>query len=370
LKQNKSPIEVIEDDAFISFAFVDQIYLDGIKAKRLKTNAFRGLSFCKNLYLTNTQIEEIEASAFFRANNIKRLSLMNSRIKLLHKEAFRGVFNIETLDLRGNYLTRINESTFEPLIVSNQAESQQDEQQSRFITNESIMLIDNERKNNFIVKSILFEQNPIQCDCSLIWVLRNRNYLRSISLPELCAGPRGYDCLRISDLDEGQIICPANFSATTTMTSNSGNLPCDHIVFDAETNLDMYVISIPKGRTKSNSSDLEDEETIDEEDGSPPPLESNEYETADQSGSKLLSDLNENSQQKQKSFKTSTSLYSPRVISKQTSTAKAGVLAESFYDKASNVSSSLSNSAHCFRFCFRFFNFFLPQIVAFVVFAL
>ena len=67
LNQNVTPIEIIEGDSFISTAFVDQIFLQGIPAKNLSKHAFRGLSYCKNLYLSNTHM----ASFYFDSYEIK-----------------------------------------------------------------------------------------------------------------------------------------------------------------------------------------------------------------------------------------------------------------------------------------------------------
>jgi len=116
LNQNVAPIEVIEGDAFISLAFVDQIFLDGIHLRQLLTNTFRGMSYCKTLHLSNTFIEKIHADAFFRANHINTLNLRNSRVKVLNKDAFSSMFNIGTIDMSGNYISKLDKLTFEPLI--------------------------------------------------------------------------------------------------------------------------------------------------------------------------------------------------------------------------------------------------------------
>lgn len=116
LNQNVAPIEVIEGDAFISLAFVDQIFLDGIHSRQLLTNTFRGMSYCKTLHLSNTYIEKIHADAFFRANHIETLNLRNSRVKVLSKDAFSSMFNIGTIDMSGNYISKLDKMTFEPLI--------------------------------------------------------------------------------------------------------------------------------------------------------------------------------------------------------------------------------------------------------------
>ncbi|RNA27834.1 leucine-rich repeat-containing 15 isoform X1, partial [Brachionus plicatilis] len=223
IEQKKSPIETIEGDAFISTAFVDNLFLDGISAKLIKTNTFRGLSYCKNLHLSNSFVEEIEPNAFFRTNNIENLNLKNSKLKFIHKDAFKGIFNIKTIDLRGNYLRMINRSSFEQLIAP------KIKREKNIIVNETLRVFDIENKN-FVVDRILFEQNPIQCDCNLKWILDNKLNQEFIQLPEICAGPRGYDCLRVQDLDSQNLNCDK--------LNSLNKLPCEDIIFDATSNMD------------------------------------------------------------------------------------------------------------------------------------
>ncbi len=140
--QNVAPIDSIEGDAFISLAFVDQIFLDGIPLKKLLTNTFRGLSYCKSLHLSNTYIEEIDANAFFRANHIDQLNLKNSRIRDLHNDAFSGMFSINNIDLSGNYIKQLTKDTFQYLIPLEKPQ----EKTQNYIDKTSITLIE-ERKS-------------------------------------------------------------------------------------------------------------------------------------------------------------------------------------------------------------------------------
>lgn len=217
IEQKKSPIETIEGDAFISTAFVENLFLDGIKTRILKTNTFRGLSYCKYLHLSNSLIEEIEPNAFFRTNNIEKINFKNSKLKFVHKDAFRGLFNIKTIDLRGNYLRMVDRNSFEQLIAPKVKREQ------NVVVNDTLRVFDIEN-NNFIVNKILFEQNPIQCDCNLKWILDNKYNQEYIKLPEICAGPRGYDCLRVKDLTGQNLNCDQTDQISTP--------PCQDIIFE------------------------------------------------------------------------------------------------------------------------------------------
>jgi hypothetical protein len=234
------------------------MFIEGIPAKKLTTNAFRGLSFCKHLYFSNSYIEYIEANAFYRANNIDRLSLMNSRIKSLHADAFRGIFNIGLIDLRGNYITKVSKATFEPLLPLNE-----NTLLSSKINDSITMIVDSQNlnknsdasnlisNNKYLIKKILFEQNPIECDCDLEWILKEQAfYLNYITLPELCAGPKGYDCLRISELQIQNLACP------TINASPNSEAPCDDIEFimDNKNQIseDIFSIQASKAKIKHN----------------------------------------------------------------------------------------------------------------------
>jgi hypothetical protein len=265
LDYKRTPIEAIEGDSFISTAFVDHIYLDGVHAKTVATNAFRGLSYCKNLHMSNTFVEEIEANAFYRANNIQKLVMRNSRLKRVNRDAFRGVFNVDLIDLRGNYLNRIDQATFEHLLPNAAAAGHPLYKND----SSSIVLIDEKEraadsKNSHRNRKLQFEQNPIQCDCNLMWILNSKLYSSLVGLPEICAGPKGYDCLRLVEVTKDKVLCS---NRTTQAEADEFKLPCDDLVFDVDKSADVFSVAAPKGRKKTPTSggqkddDDEDEDT-------------------------------------------------------------------------------------------------------------
>jgi len=232
LNQNTSPIEVIEGDAFISTAFVDQIFLEGIHTRTLNTNTFRGLSYCKKIHLTNTNIERIESNAFFRANNIQVISLINSKIKHIDKNAFTGMFNVDLIDLKGNYINKVPSAAIEPVLDLVNSNNQ-------LMIKDSIILVDNDKTNKYLIRRFSFEQNPIQCDCEMMWIFKRQLYPAQITLPEMCAGPKGYDCLRISKLtvDTFASQCDLNTSEPLKQTNKVNKTPCDDLSFEIKSDL-------------------------------------------------------------------------------------------------------------------------------------
>lgn len=181
---SKTPIKIIEADSFISTAFVENIFLQAIPCRVLYKNSFRGLSNTRLVDFSYSHIEEIQANAFYHAINIDTLNLSHCKIKtsMFNSHAFRGMHAIKEIDLRGNYISSLNEAMLSQILAD--------------FSNQSTLN-----------KKIYFDRNPIKCDCNLSWILNNTNYLKYISLPEICAGPPGYDCLRISELVVHNLPC-------------------------------------------------------------------------------------------------------------------------------------------------------------------
>ena len=252
---NATPISVIEEDSFISTAFVDRIFLESVPLKRIQTNAFRGLSYCKNLLLSFSGVEEIEANAFFRANHIEKLSLHRSRLKRIHANAFNEMRHVETIDLRENYISKLSKNVFEAVVAarpSSDDESETPEQQQQARRSDT--------------KRLLLEQNPLHCDCNLAWILNNTYYLNQISLPEICAGPKGYDCLRLSELSIDSLACTA--SGGTPVNKSPNELPCSDIVFDlnkTSPDKDVYSISAQKPTKGSEEEAYEEDSEYDQD---------------------------------------------------------------------------------------------------------
>lgn len=167
--------------------------------------------------MSNSLIEEIEPNAFFRTNNIEKINFKNSKLKFVHRDAFKGIFNIKTIDLRGNYLRMVDRDSFEQLIAPKLKREQ------NVIVNDTLRVFDIEN-NNFILDKILFEQNPIQCDCNLKWIVDNEANQEYVKLPEICAGPRGYDCLRVKDLNGQNLNCDG--------LNQISKPPCQDIIFE------------------------------------------------------------------------------------------------------------------------------------------
>ena len=237
-------------------------------------------------------MQEIEANAFHRANNIGKLSLLNARVKVIRPKAFNGAFNIDLVDLRGNYLTKLNKSTFGDLILPRHQHAAASANMDNVYntntnTNSSVVVLNMQqqqhgyplaRASEHYVKKILFEQNPLECDCALAWLLANKKtYAESISLPEICAGPKGYDCLRVTDLvvehlpcaDREQLVAAGlvagggggGVGGTSGVGGTGGGglknyhykVPCVDLVFDIRKESDIVSIAVPKGKKIHNS---------------------------------------------------------------------------------------------------------------------
>jgi hypothetical protein len=165
--------------------------------------------------MSNSYIEQIDANVFYRTNNIGSLNLSYTRIRHLNSNAFAGMHNIKAIDLRRNYISRVNRSTFQHLLADESGDAQN-------------------------AVEIYLENNPVHCDCNLNWILDGNNtFMGSVYLPEICAGPFGYDCLSINDYNQIKANC------TPEIPTDAVQLPCDRLVFPSiripEENLDSSV---------------------------------------------------------------------------------------------------------------------------------
>ena len=206
--KNQTKIETIEPDSFISTAFVENILLQNIATKALHTNTFRGLSHCNFLDLSNSFIESIENFTFYGTKNINYLNLSNCGIRSINNDSFKETYRLKNINLEGNYLSNVSEEVYFDLILD-------------FINNTAEKTVDLEKISNKRNEVLLnFDRNPIKCDCNLKWLFKNKTFFNYIKLPRVCSGPKGYDCLTISELN-------INNLATCSNESMSQNLPCE-----------------------------------------------------------------------------------------------------------------------------------------------
>jgi hypothetical protein len=109
---------------------------------------------------------------------------------------------------------------------------------NQLMIKESIILVDNDKANKYLIRRFSFEQNPIQCDCEMMWIFKRKLYPTQITLPEICAGPKGFDCLRISKLtvDTFASQCDLNTSEPLKQANKVGKAPCDDLAFEIKSN--------------------------------------------------------------------------------------------------------------------------------------
>ena len=173
------PIKQIDPYAFFGFHTCDTIYLTGLRIS-LHSQIFSDMTSIRLVNLSHGEISHIYPYVFQNSENLGELDLSSSLISSIHSHAFDDLVNISLLNLNGNLIRTFDKSIFQQLIFS--------------------------------IKRIDLDNNPIQCDCTLEWYLEQRSH--RFKLPDVCTGPKGYECLSPNELQQSQLPCYQNSNQT------------------------------------------------------------------------------------------------------------------------------------------------------------
>lgn len=166
------PIKQIDPYAFFGFHTCDTIYLTGLRIS-LNSQIFSDMTSIRLVNLSHGEISQIHSNAFQNSENLGEIDLSSSLIFTIHPNAFDDLSNVSLLNLNGNLIRLFEKSIFQQLLIS--------------------------------IKRIDLDNNPIQCDCSLEWYLEQRSH--RFKLPDVCTGPKGYECLSPNELQQSQLPC-------------------------------------------------------------------------------------------------------------------------------------------------------------------
>ncbi|CAL4066708.1 unnamed protein product [Meganyctiphanes norvegica] len=149
LKGNQ--INIIQSEAFPEVPFLKSLDLSYNEIDFLGANAFRKLHWLTNLKLNNNLLRELSANVFSIEDHTPpsdffTVNVSSNEISSLNDLVFAGVAP-KMIDLRNNMLIIIKQAIFEPIILA----------------------------TGYFVE-ILFEGNPILCNCDLRWIVENDLY--------------------------------------------------------------------------------------------------------------------------------------------------------------------------------------------------
>ncbi|XP_052566883.1 peroxidasin isoform X2 [Culex pipiens pallens] len=168
-------IREVPTDAFAGLSHLHTVFLNENQLRRIEPGAFRGLPGLKYLYLNKNRIVEVAPSAFDSLDRLQSLYLHFNNITTFEKGTFSNMAALERLFLYGNQIRRIPEGAFAGLPA---------------------------------LKRLRLDDNPLECDCSLLWFRRVLHEARQTLLAtSSCATPEQLVGKSLADLGEDDFHC-------------------------------------------------------------------------------------------------------------------------------------------------------------------
>jgi len=156
---------------------VQALSLDGNQIAIMETKAFHRISGLLSLALQNNNISSLERSLFSDLNHLNTLLLQNNQLPGISPETFDELVSLTYVDLSSN---RLKSDHIPPAFLRRSTKLRNvylDDNQLKTI--DSCMLATHHRHT--VIRTLSLLGNPINCDCSLRWLL----HLRYVSLSQL-----------------------------------------------------------------------------------------------------------------------------------------------------------------------------------------
>ncbi|XP_058461280.1 peroxidasin isoform X2 [Malaya genurostris] len=168
-------IREVPSDAFINLAHLHTVFLNENQISRIHPFAFRSLPSLKYLYLNKNKIADIAPNAFESLDRLQSLYLHFNNITAFERQTFSNMPALERLFLFGNQIRHIPQDSFEGLPA---------------------------------LKRLLLDDNPLECDCSLVWFVRMlQQSERALLLSSGCGSPKALAGKSVTDLTEEDFHC-------------------------------------------------------------------------------------------------------------------------------------------------------------------
>lgn len=195
--------KTLPDDAFKGLNKLSVLDLNGAGLYNVSSNAFRGLTGLRTLNLADNRLKIVPTEQLSLLVRLEELYVGQNDFTSLEANSFKGLSNLRKLDITGaTHLERIAKGTFNDnlnieniILASNRKLHTLEDgalvglpylkhivlRENAFTTFSESMLSWNE------LKSLEFTDNPIHCDCKLLWLA---NLLAGKNLTSVqCASP-------------------------------------------------------------------------------------------------------------------------------------------------------------------------------------
>ncbi|XP_058835456.1 peroxidasin isoform X2 [Topomyia yanbarensis] len=168
-------IREVPSDAFVNLVHLHTVFLNENQISRIHPVAFRGLPALKYLYLNKNKISNIASDAFESLERLQSLYLHFNNITTFERQTFSNMPALERLFLYGNQIRHIPEGAFEALPA---------------------------------LKHLRLDDNPLECDCSLVWFLKLlQRSQRTLLASSGCRSPEALAGKSVTDLTEEDFHC-------------------------------------------------------------------------------------------------------------------------------------------------------------------
>ncbi|XP_071524585.1 oplophorus-luciferin 2-monooxygenase non-catalytic subunit-like [Panulirus ornatus] len=161
LQVSQNPYLRFEDQAFYNAPSLEYLLLNDIGLPHVAANSFSKQLHMKYLDLSHNRIEVLYTDALaLRYSPIEQIKLDGNRIRTVQKGAISGLQQSIALWLQHNLLTNLTQQVWEPIFQS----------------------VDNSAESNLIV----LDDNPLVCDCNILWLVKRDSYLDSLARGAWC----------------------------------------------------------------------------------------------------------------------------------------------------------------------------------------
>ncbi|PWA29045.1 hypothetical protein CCH79_00006269 [Gambusia affinis] len=190
LDLSKNRLKTLGPEEFINYPQLEELQLNENTISSIEPGAFSNLMNLRTLGLRNNELKLIQLGVFTGLTNLTQLDISENKIVILLDYMFQELYNLRALEvgdndlafhLAGGQLVAIEPYSFRGLNhlrilnVSRNSLSTLEESVFHSVGN---------------LETLALYENPLACDCRLLWVFRRRWRLNFNKQQPICASPK------------------------------------------------------------------------------------------------------------------------------------------------------------------------------------